>query len=101
MMELWGGEVFASPSSNTESGRKILKEDPENQGSLGIAISEAVDDALSHNDTKYGIGSVFNHVLLHQTVLGLETQKQLQQLEEYPDIVLGCIGGGSSFSGMF
>ena len=101
MMEAYGGDVYPSPSDKTESGRKILQEDPDNPGSLGIAISEAVDDALTHDDTKYGIGSVFNHVLLHQTVIGLETKKQLELLGEYPDVVLGCIGGGSSFSGLF
>mgnify|MGYP001056359048 CR=1 FL=1 len=101
LMESWGAEVFASPSNNTESGRKILKEDPNNPGSLGIAISEAVEDALVHEDANYGIGSVFNHVLLHQTVVGLETKKQLESVDDYPDAIYGCIGGGSSFSGLF
>ncbi|MEM2995499.1 MAG: TrpB-like pyridoxal phosphate-dependent enzyme [Candidatus Bathyarchaeia archaeon] len=101
MMESYGAEVYASPSENTESGRKILKQDPNNPGSLGIAISEAVEDALNHEDTNYGIGSVFNHVLLHQTVIGLEAKKQLEIVGDYPDVIFGCIGGGSSFSGLF
>jgi len=101
LMELWGAEVYPSPSTKTEAGKKILKEDPENPGSLGIAISEAVEDALVHEEANYGIGSVFNHVLLHQTVVGLEAQKQLKMVDDYPDVVFGCIGGGSSFSGLF
>jgi len=101
LMELWGGEVYPSPSTKTEAGRKILKETPDNPGSLGIAISEAVEDALVHEEANYGIGSVFNHVLLHQTVVGLETQKQLEMVDDYPDVIFGCIGGGSSFSGLF
>ncbi|MEM2872709.1 MAG: TrpB-like pyridoxal phosphate-dependent enzyme [Nitrososphaerales archaeon] len=100
MMELWGAEVHASPSTKTEAGRKILAEDPKCPGSLGIAISEAVEDALTHEETNYGIGSVFNHVLLHQTVIGQEAMKQLELVEDYPDIIIGCIGGGSSFSGL-
>jgi len=101
MMESFGADVYASPSDKTESGRKILKEDPENSGSLGIAISEAVEDALTLKGVKYGIGSVFNHVLLHQTVVGLETKKQFEVVGDYPDVIYGCIGGGSSFSGLF
>ena len=101
MMESFGAEVYPSPSNQTDSGRKILKEDPDSSGSLGIAISEAVEDALKNKETNYGIGSVFNHVLLHQTVIGLETQKQLQRVDDYPDVIYGCIGGGSSFSGLF
>jgi len=101
MMELWGAEVHASPSTKTEAGRKILAEDPKCPGSLGIAISEAVEDALTHEETNYGIGSVFNHVLLHQTVIGQEAMKQLELVEDYPDVIIGCIGGGSSFSGLF
>jgi tryptophan synthase beta chain len=102
MMESFGANVYASPSSQTESGRKILKEDPDNPGSLGIAISEAVEDALvNEKEANYAIGSVFNHVLLHQTVIGLETQQQMKIAEDYPDIIYGCIGGGSSFSGLF
>ncbi len=101
MMEAFGADVYASPSEQTECGRRILEEDPENLGSLGIAISEAVEDALTHEDTNYGIGSVFNHVLLHQTVIGLEAKKQLEAAGDYPDVMYGCIGGGSSFSGLF
>jgi len=101
MMESFGAEVYPSPSDRTEAGRKILKEDPDNPGSLGIAISEAVEDALVHEDTNYGIGSVFNHVLLHQTVIGLEAKKQMEIAGDYPDVIFGCIGGGSSFSGLF
>jgi tryptophan synthase beta chain len=101
MMESYGARVYASPSPQTESGRAILKEDPNNSGSLGIAISEAVEDALSRGDTNYGIGSVFNHVLLHQTVIGLEAKEQMAIAGDYPDVIYGCIGGGSSFSGLF
>ncbi len=102
MMNAFGADVYASPSEQTASGRKILQEDPNNKGSLGIAISEAVEDALVNEaETNYAIGSVFNHVLLHQTVIGLETQKQMQMVDDYPDVIYGCIGGGSSFSGIF
>jgi len=101
MMENWGAQVFASPSSNTEFGRRVLKEDPDNTGSLGLAISEAMEDALSHDNTKYTLGSVLNHVLLHQTVVGQEALKQFELVDDYPDIIFGCIGGGSSFSGLF
>ncbi|UCD27008.1 MAG: TrpB-like pyridoxal phosphate-dependent enzyme [Candidatus Bathyarchaeota archaeon] len=101
LMELWDAEVHASPSTKTEAGRKILAEDPDNSGSLGIAISEAVEDALTHEEANYGIGSVFNHVLLHQTVIGQEAKKQLELEDDYPDVIYGCIGGGSSFSGLF
>jgi tryptophan synthase beta chain len=101
MMNAFGGEVFASPSKQTESGRKILAEDPNNKGSLGIAISEAVEDALvNEKETNYAIGSVFNHVCLHQTVEGLEAKKQLEMVDDYPDVIYGCIGGGSSYSGI-
>jgi tryptophan synthase beta chain len=101
-MQSFGAKCYASPSTQTESGRKILAQDPNSTGSLGIAISEAVEDALN-NDTEvnYTIGSVFNHVLLHQTVVGLETQEQFKLAEDYPDVIYGCIGGGSSFSGLF
>jgi tryptophan synthase beta chain len=101
LMETYDAEVYASPSNVTESGRKILAEDPDSTGSLGIAISEAVEDALNHPATNYGIGSVFNHVLLHQTVVGQEAKKQLALADDYPDEIYGCIGGGSSFSGLF
>jgi tryptophan synthase beta chain len=101
MMETWGAEVFPSPTTRTKSGRAIREADPDSTGSLGIAISEAVEEALTIENVKYTIGSVVNHVLLHQTVIGLETQKQLAMVDEYPDQIIGCIGGGSSFSGLF
>jgi len=101
MMETWGAEVFPSPSERTKCGKKILEEDPECSGSLGISISEAVEDAVTHEDAKYTLGSVVNHVLMHQTVVGIETKQQLQMVDEYPDMIIGCIGGGSSFSGLF
>jgi tryptophan synthase beta chain len=101
LMELWGADVYPSPSEQTESGRKILQDDPDSPGSLGIAISEAIEDALTHDDANYGIGSVFNHVLIHQTVVGQEAKQQLASVDEYPDVIYGCIGGGSSFSGLF
>jgi tryptophan synthase beta chain len=101
MMETWGADVYPSPSPQTAAGRSILAANPESTGSLGIAISEAIDDALENTDANYGIGSVFNHVLIHQSVIGLEAQQQLAQVDEYPDSVFGCIGGGSSFSGLF
>jgi tryptophan synthase beta chain len=101
MMNAFGAECVASPSNRTEAGRKILAEDPDSTGSLGIAISEAVEDALVNEaETNYTIGSVFNHVCLHQTVEGLETQKQLAMVDDYPDVIYGCIGGGSSYSGL-
>ncbi|MEM0167077.1 MAG: TrpB-like pyridoxal phosphate-dependent enzyme [Thermoplasmatales archaeon] len=99
MMETWGARCFPSPSENTEFGRKLLKDDPENPGSLGIAISEAIEDALTHENTKYSLGSVLNHVLLHQTVIGQEVEKQLEIIEETPDVLVGNIGGGSNFGG--
>ncbi|MGD0202274.1 MAG: TrpB-like pyridoxal phosphate-dependent enzyme [Candidatus Bathyarchaeia archaeon] len=102
MMEAFGASCYASPSKQTESGRKILESDPDSNGSLGIAISEAVEDALvNEKEANYTIGSVFNHVLMHQTVEGLETKEQLEIAGDYPDVVYGCIGGGSSFSGLF
>jgi tryptophan synthase beta chain len=101
LMELWGSEVLSSPSEKTSFGRSILAKDPNCPGSLGIAISEAIEDAVTHENTKYTLGSVLNHVLLHQTVVGLETKEQLARVNEYPDIMIGCIGGGSSFSGLF
>lgn len=99
MMETWGAEVIASPSSQTRSGRKTLDLDPDSPGSLGIAISEAVEEAVSRNDTKYALGSVLNHVLLHQTVIGLEAKKQFAKVNDYPDVVIACCGGGSNFGG--
>jgi tryptophan synthase beta chain len=99
MMETWGATVFASPSSETRSGRRILDLEPESPGSLGIAISEAVEDAASRPDTNYALGSVLNHVLLHQTVIGLETRKQFEKVGDYPDVIIACCGGGSNFGG--
>jgi len=101
MMETWGADVYPSPSTHTEAGRRILKENSNSSGSLGIAISEAVEDALINDDANYSIGSVFNHVLTHQSVVGLEAQKQFELVDDYPDVIFGCIGGGSSFSGLF
>jgi tryptophan synthase beta chain len=99
LMESWGAKVFPSPTNLTESGKKILKKDPNTSGSLGISISEAVEDAATHEDTNYALGSVLNHVVLHQTVIGLELKKQLELIDEYPDIICGCVGGGSNFAG--
>lgn len=99
LMRVWGSEVFPSPTNKTNSGRAILEGDPESPGSLGIAISEAVEDAATHDDAKYSLGSVLNHVLMHQTVIGLETKKQLELIGEKPDILIGCVGGGSNFAG--
>jgi tryptophan synthase beta chain len=100
MMQLWGAEVFASPSDRTNAGRAILAKDPASQGSLGIAISEAVEDAATHEDTRYSLGSVLNHVCMHQTVIGLEAKEQMKLAGDYPDVVIGCHGGGSNFSGI-
>ena len=100
LIELWGGQVVASPSAETNSGRAILAADPESTGSLGIAISEAVEDAATRDDTKYSLGSVLNHVLMHQTVIGQEAQKQMALAGAYPDVVIGCVGGGSNFAGI-
>jgi pyridoxal-phosphate dependent TrpB-like enzyme len=99
MMQTWGAEVFASPTNMTESGRKVLAQDPNSPGSLGIAISEAVEEAASRADTNYALGSVLNHVCLHQTVIGLEAKKQLEMAGVYPDVVVSCCGGGSNFAG--
>ena len=99
MMQTWGAEVLASPTDQTESGRKILAADPDSPGSLGIAISEAVEEAASRQDTNYSLGSVLNHVLLHQTVIGLEAKKQFEQIGDYPDMVFAPCGGGSNFGG--
>ena len=101
LMETFGAKVVPSPSQDTQIGRKILAEDPNCSGSLGIAISEACEDAFSRDDTHYSLGSVVNHVLLHQTVIGLESKKQLEKIGVYPDIIVGCVGGGSNFAGMF
>ncbi|HDN65570.1 MAG TPA: TrpB-like pyridoxal phosphate-dependent enzyme [Methanosarcinales archaeon] len=99
MMETWGGKVFPSPSNKTECGRRFLAEAPDTTGSLGMAISEAVEDAATHDNTNYALGSVLNHVMLHQSVIGLEIQKQFEIAEETPDIMFGCVGGGSNFAG--
>jgi len=99
-MQIFGSDVIASPSEQTDSGRKILQEDPDSLGSLGIAISEAVEDAAGRDDTNYALGSVLNHVILHQTVIGLEAKEQMAKVDEYPDVVIACCGGGSNFSGI-
>jgi tryptophan synthase beta chain len=100
MMQTWGANVVASPSNLTEAGRSILAKEPDNSGSLGIAISEAVEKAVHSDNTRYTLGSVLNHVILHQTVIGLESERQMDLAGEYPDIVIGCFGGGSNFSGI-
>jgi tryptophan synthase beta chain len=100
MMETWGGTVVPSPSSETEAGKSILAIDPETTGSLGIAISEAVEYAVKHDGYKYSLGSVVNFVLMHQTVIGLETIKQMEMAGDYPDILIGCAGGGSNAAGL-
>lgn len=100
LMNTWGAECIPSPSELTAAGRKILSETPDSPGSLGIAISEAIEDAVTHEDTRYGLGSVLNHVLLYQTIDGLEAHKQMEKIGEYPDVVMGCAGGGSNFAGI-
>ena len=100
MMETWGGQCVASPSEETNAGRAILAEHPDSSGSLGIAISEAVEQAAMREDTNYALGSVLNHVLLHQTVVGQEAKEQLEMAGAYPDVVVGCVGGGSNFGGI-
>jgi tryptophan synthase beta chain len=99
-METFGAKVVASPSERTNAGRRILEADPRSTGSLGIAISEAVEDAATHGDTNYALGSVLGHVLLHQTVIGLEARAQMEMAGEEPDVIVGCVGGGSNFAGM-
>lgn len=99
-METWGATVHPSPTNITNAGRKILEVDPDSPGSLGLAISEAVEDAATHDDTNYSLGSVLNHVCLHQTVIGLEAKKQFELVGDYPDIVIGCCGGGSNLAGV-
>ncbi|MFO0752008.1 MAG: TrpB-like pyridoxal phosphate-dependent enzyme [Thermodesulfovibrionales bacterium] len=99
-METWGATVHPSPSPVTNAGRRALEADPDSPGSLGLAISEAVEDAATRQDTNYALGSVLNHVLLHQTVIGLEAKEQLKRVGDYPDIVIGCCGGGSNFGGI-
>ena len=100
MMQVWGADVLASPTNTTEAGRKILSQNPNSPGSLGIAISEAVEEAVQRDDTKYSLGSVLNHVLMHQTIIGQEAKKQMEMAGDYPDVVFGCCGGGSNFAGL-
>ena len=100
LMQTWGATVEPSPSPHTQAGRNILAADPDSPGSLGIAISEAVEVAATHADTNYSLGSVLNHVLLHQTVIGLEARKQMEAFEDVPDLVVGCVGGGSNYAGL-
>jgi tryptophan synthase beta chain len=100
MMQTWGAEVFASPTNQTQAGRAILEQDPDSPGSLGIAISEAVEEAATRDDTNYSLGSVLNHVLLHQTVIGLEAKKQFEKVGDYPDMIFAPCGGGSNFGGV-
>ncbi|WP_048146581.1 TrpB-like pyridoxal phosphate-dependent enzyme [Pyrococcus abyssi] len=99
LMRIYGAEVFPSPSENTEVGKRFLKEDPNHPGSLGIAISEAIEDVLKDEKARYSLGSVLNHVLMHQTVIGLEAKEQMEEFEE-PDVIIGCVGGGSNFAGL-
>ncbi len=101
MMETWGATCVPSPSPDTKAGRDMLAKDPDCPGSLGLAISEAIEDAVSRDDTHYSLGSVLNHVLLHQTIIGQESMKQMEMAGYYPDIIVGCVGGGSNFAGMF
>ena len=100
LMESYGARCVASPSDETEAGRAILKESPGSNGSLGIAISEAVEIAATRDDTKYALGSVLNHVLMHQTIVGQESMKQMELADDYPDVIVGCTGGGSNFGGI-
>lgn len=97
--QLYGAEMFPSPSDQTNFGRKLLKDNPNHPGTLGIAISEAIEDTLTNEDYRYSLGSVLNHVLMHQTIIGQEAKKQFEQIDTYPDVVCGCIGGGSNFAG--
>ncbi|MBD3181885.1 TrpB-like pyridoxal phosphate-dependent enzyme [Candidatus Poribacteria bacterium] len=101
MMEAWGGKCVPSPSNETNAGRTMLEKDPDSPGSLGLAISEAVEEAVSREDTHYSLGSVLNHVLLHQTVIGQEAKEQMEMAGFYPDIIVGCVGGGSNAAGMY
>lgn len=100
MMQTFGAEIIASPSDETNTGRKILAEYPDTPGSLGIAISEALEDAATRDDTKYALGSVLNHVCIHQSIIGLEARKQMEMAGDYPDVIIGCCGGGSNFAGI-
>ena len=99
VMHIYGGDIYASPSENTQVGREILANNPDHPGSLGIAISEAMEEALEHDEVKYSLGSVLNHVMLHQTIIGQELKTQLEIAEEEPDVMLACVGGGSNFAG--
>jgi tryptophan synthase beta chain len=101
LMETWGAKCIPSPSKDTNAGRAMLEKWPDCPGSLGLAISEAVEDAMSREDTHYSLGSVLNHVLLHQTIIGEESRKQMEMADAYPDIIVGCVGGGSNFAGQF
>ena len=100
MMQAYGGEVVASPSQDTKIGRDILARIPDTPGALGMAISEALEDAMAHDDTNYSLGSVLNHVVLHQSIVGLEAKKQMEIAGDYPDVIVGCCGGGSNFAGL-
>lgn len=100
MAEVWGAEVFPSPSEQTKFGRSLLAKDANHPGSLGIAISESLETTLERDDTRYCLGSVLNHVLMHQTIIGLEAKKQFEMIDKYPDLICGCVGGGSNFSGL-
>ncbi|MPN18160.1 Tryptophan synthase beta chain [bioreactor metagenome] len=100
LMQTWGAQVIASPSMSTKAGRKIITDRPNYQGSLGTAISEAIELAMQTPNCKYALGSVLNHVSLHQTIIGLEAEKQMAMADEHPDVVIGCFGGGSNFSGL-
>jgi len=100
MMQVYGAECIPSPSEKTRSGQAVLARDPDTPGSLGIAISEAVEDAAAHENTNYALGSVLNHVCLHQTIIGQEAEQQLAAVDAYPDVVIGCVGGGSNFAGL-
>ena len=100
LMHVFGAEVYPSPSDKTDFGKSVLAKDPDCPGSLGMAISEALEDTVKHEDTKYSLGSVLNHVILHQTVIGLEAKKQMEMAGCYPDVVIGCVGGGSNFGGI-
>ena len=101
LMETWGANCIPSPSQDTKAGRDMLEKWPDCPGSLGLAISEAVEDAVTRDDTHYSLGSVLNHVLMHQTIIGQETRKQMEMADAYPDIIVGCVGGGSNFAGQF
>ena len=100
MIQAWGATIYPSPSENTSFGRKVLAEDPDCPGSLGIAISEAIEDTVTSQNSKYSLGSVANHVMLHQTIIGQEAKKQMEMAGAYPDVVIGCVGGGSNFAGI-